>query len=105
MPGIALIPCIPVLNLQAALMSTTTMESVMAELDSTGIMNAPYGRVMFTFHPSFASQHLLAVGNWDESRRHSVRTILHEARLNFHRQPRPWWVHGWYGGRKNVLHT
>ena len=88
-PGIALISCISVLNLQLGL-ATAAIESVKTELENTGIANAAYDSVIFTFHPSFASQQLLAQGNWDEAMRHTVRTILDEARQNFHRHPRPW---------------
>ena len=79
-----------VLNLQAELRSTDEIESVKMELEITGFANAAYDNVMFKFHPNFASEHLLAVGNWDEARRHSVREVLREARKNFHRHPRPW---------------
>lgn len=74
--------------------SLDVVRVIVRELEATGIAKAPYDRVMFTFHPSYASQHLLAIGNWDETRRQSVRTILQQARQNFHRHPRPWWVGG-----------
>lgn len=60
------------------------------ELGNTGFLDLPYDRVLFTFHPSYASQHLLAVGNWDEARRNAVRMVLQQARENFHKHPRPW---------------
>ena len=62
-----------VLNVKAELSSTREIERFKIELENTGFANAPYDNVVFTFHPSFASQYLLAVGNWDESRRNSVR--------------------------------
>lgn len=63
------------------------------ELWNTGFQNAPYTTVLFTFHPNFASDYLIAVGNWNEAKRWAIRTVLHRARENFHRHPRPWWVH------------
>lgn len=75
---------------QPALKSAEVMKSVKMQLFDAGFVNVPYDRVMFTFHPSFASQHLLAVGNWDEARRNAARTVLQQARENFHKHPRPW---------------
>ena len=99
--------------MQAELSSTREIETFKIELENTGFTNAPYDNVVFTFHPSFASQYLLAVGNRDESRRNSARKVLHEARQNFHRHPRPWWMYRpyWYDdclakgdfGRPHVL--
>lgn len=95
------------LGVQAALRSTNVIESVKIQLEGVGFANAPYDNVLFTFHPSFASQHLLAVGNWDGPRRHAVRKVLREAKENFHQHPRPWWVHRlrWYEyiGLKKVI--
>ena len=51
-----------------------------------------WDRVMFEYDLSFAGRHLLASGNWDEDRRQRVRIIIGQARQNFHRHPRPWWV-------------
>lgn len=88
--------------------SIAAIEDVKLELRNFGFVNLPYDRVMFTFHPSYASQNLLAVGNWDETRRNDVRTVLHQARVNFHKHPRPWWVHElyWYMiGMKNITHS
>eukprot|EP00904_Undaria_pinnatifida_P013653 jgi/Undpi1/9418/HiC_scaffold_27.g11875.m1 len=78
-------------EMKAALRSTNVIESVKIQLEGVGFANAPYDNVLFTFHPSFASQHLLAVGNWDGPRRHAVRKVLREAKENFHQHPRPWY--------------
>ena len=49
-----------------------------------------WDRVMFKHDASFACRHLLAIGNWDDDRRQLVRTIIGQARQNFHVHPRPW---------------
>ena len=72
--------------------SIKAIESVKRDLSANGFADAPYDRVRFTFHRGFPSRHLIAVGNWDETRRNTIRTVLQEARQNFHRHPRPWWV-------------
>ena len=49
-----------------------------------------WDRVMFRIRLSFAGRHMLALGNWDEDRRQRVRTIIGQARHNFHLHPRQW---------------
>ena len=82
------LPVVP--NVQAELSSTDVNESAKMKLENAGFADVPCTTVLFTFHPNFASEYLITVGNWDEARRLSVRTVLHEARENFHRHPRPW---------------
>lgn len=69
------------------------IRNVKTELESTGFANMPYDNVVFEIEPSFASRHLMSIGSWDEAKRNSARKVLQAARENFHRHPRPWWVH------------
>ncbi|CAN0267356.1 unnamed protein product, partial [Laminaria digitata] len=69
--------------IQVELNSTKANEIAKKELQNTGLAKAPYPTVVFTFHPTFASEHLSALGSWDEARLTTVRRVLHEARQNF----------------------
>ena len=82
-------PLLPV-NVQTGLGSKAAIERVKAALLTDGLSDARWDHVVFAFDPSFASQHLASVGNWDEARRDVVRRVLQEARKNFHVHPRPW---------------
>lgn len=77
---------------QPQLRSTEEVEIAKRELESIGFENTPYDNVVFTFHPSFAAEQLVTVGNWDGPRKSIVRSVLQRARNNFHRHPRQWWV-------------
>ncbi|CAM9532516.1 unnamed protein product, partial [Laminaria digitata] len=82
---------VEIIQASAELNLTDANERVKMELENAGFVNAPNTTVIFTIHPNFASEYLTSLGNWDEARRRSVRTVLHEARQNFHRHPRPWY--------------
>lgn len=66
------------------------MLAVREDIKNAGTLSRPWNRVVFTFHPSFASSLLANVGSWDEPKRQIVRRVLREARDNFHQHPRPW---------------
>ncbi|CAN0106888.1 unnamed protein product [Ascophyllum nodosum] len=57
-------------------------------------LQLPWDHVLFTSDATFAGQQLLTIGSWDETRRAIVRTVLQEARFNFHRHPRRWYDEG-----------
>lgn len=87
-PIIALATCSP----QPGLHTPESILAVQKELLATGLSNRSWDRVVFTFHPSYASTMLLNLGSWDASKRQLVRRVLQEARENFHRHPRPWYA-------------
>eukprot|EP00904_Undaria_pinnatifida_P012050 jgi/Undpi1/7976/HiC_scaffold_24.g10448.m1 len=60
-------------------------------LTAEGFAKSRWDHIVFRFEPTFASQHLASVGNWDSARREVVRKVLQEARKNFHVHPRPWY--------------
>lgn len=59
-------------------------------IEYAGVSALGSDRVIFTIDATSASQHLLAIGSWDETKRQTVRAVLEEARTNFHWHPRRW---------------
>ena len=79
-----------VITEQVGARSLDTMERAVSSMNGGEFKNEGWDRVMFKYDLSFASRHLLAIGNWDEDRRQRVRTIIGQARQNFHLHPRQW---------------
>lgn len=81
------------LHPQPSIHSTQPILAVQRDLMAAGVSGQqPWDRVVFKVHPSYASALLLNLGSWDEPKRQLVRRVLREARENFHRHPRPWYV-------------
>lgn len=77
---------------QNGVKSTEGILTVQTKIQNAVLSNQPLHRVVFTFHPSYASSLLLNAGSWDEPKRTIVRQVFQEARQNFHRHPRPWYA-------------
>ncbi|CAM9178418.1 unnamed protein product [Ectocarpus sp. 12 AP-2014] len=70
---------------------TQSIVELQTQLQQSDIKNQRWGRVVFSVDLMLATYHLVNVGSWDERKRNIVREVLQEARLNFHRYPRPWY--------------
>lgn len=80
--------------IQVGATSLEEFEVARLAVNADNFTDEGWDRVMFTHDSSFACRHVVAVGNWDEDRRQLVRSIIGQARHNFHVHPRPWWVKG-----------
>eukprot|EP00752_Nemacystus_decipiens_P006550 g5898.t1 len=90
-PSVAMPQNVTLKTIQPDGRSTDEISAVQRELHVNGSSNLPWDRVAFTIHPSHATNVLMNLGSWDEPKREVVRRVLHEARENFHRHPRPWY--------------
>ena len=69
------------------------IRTLVNETQLTGLDNVPWKRLQISFEPQVAVQYAANVGSWDAVKRQHTRELLRDLRREFHKFPRPGYVH------------